>query len=65
MTSADAFDRFAGWDVYPSNLSADESLGFDADECSKRLTDRSESLFSEDLEVRVIDVNSPSAFSQS
>lgn len=57
MTSAVAPGPFAGWELYPSNLPADESLGFDVNEYSKRLTERSESLFSDDIEVRVIDVN--------
>jgi hypothetical protein len=52
-----ADDPFAGWESYPSNLPADESLGYDVVEYSRRLTDRADSLFSDDIEVRIIDVN--------
>lgn len=57
MTSTIASELLAGWDVYPSNLPADETLGFDVDEYNSRLTERSRSLFSDDVEVRIFDVD--------
>lgn len=57
MTSVVVAEPFAGWESYPSNLPADESLGYDVAEYSRRLTERADSLFSDDIEVRIIDVN--------
>jgi hypothetical protein len=50
-------DLFIGWESYPLNLPVNERLGYDAEEYSKRLTEQSESLFSDEIEVRVIDIN--------